>query len=321
MTKAIAHIKSEIVDLAKQRDAAFERGNKAQEKLDATRNRLEPQLRELERRGDELAQEMRHCMDSSQESWSNNDRAGAKEWSVRGHDFKAKCKEINDQARIIREALKNSLDEVKSCRQETKRHKDAIASLRNELEDISAKQVFNYNSFRFDAFSDDAWKPLVNAWARAYRADSNGAKLYVISLDNGYTYLFDDPDGDPRQKEKAAAVRDSRVVAVRGSSSKPEEKRNKSRMAGFPRPQRQEDHRGHLAALASGGGYDINLVPMDGKLNLGKRLREMEIYCAKNPGTPFFMRLEYKDGSDRPSSFDVGVVRDSDLWVKRLKNG
>ena len=52
-------------------------------------------------------------------------------------------------------------------------------------------------------------------------------------------------------------------------------------MRGFPRPGRNGDDRGHLISCVAGGGYDINLVPMDAALNRGwflegERFRAME---------------------------------------------
>jgi hypothetical protein len=40
-------------------------------------------------------------------------------------------------------------------------------------------------------------------------------------------------------------------------------------MRGHPRPGRSADDRGHLISCAAGGGYDINLIPMDAALDRG----------------------------------------------------
>lgn len=71
-------------------------------------------------------------------------------------------------------------------------------------------------------------------------------------------------------------------------------------MRGFPRPSREHDDRGHLIACAAGGGYDINLVPMDLALSRGRsvegaRFRALERRGAATPGTLFFIRPVYDD--------------------------
>ncbi|MFI5387397.1 MAG: DNA/RNA non-specific endonuclease [Fimbriimonadales bacterium] len=102
-------------------------------------------------------------------------------------------------------------------------------------------------------------------------------------------------------------------------------RRHHSRMRGYPRPGRNGDDRGHLIACAAGGGYDINLVPMDAALNRGwspegSRFRALERRAASRPGTLFFIRPVYEDDSDRPRRFEVGVQDGDDLLVDVFTN-
>ena len=96
-------------------------------------------------------------------------------------------------------------------------------------------------------------------------------------------------------------------------------------MRGHPRPGRPADDRGHLISCAAGGGYDINLVPMDAALNrgwsaAGSRFRAMERKAAAVPGTLFFIRPDYQDDTDRPCRFEVGVQDGENLLIDVFAN-
>ena len=109
---------------------------------------------------------------------------------------------------------------------------------------------------------------LVNTWASEYAASANVAddELVVVDPGNGFNYLFDLAGS----LSGARWPHSPRVVGVWGLSQPGGLKRDHSRMRGFPRPRRGHDDRGHLISLAAGGGYDINLVPMDADLNRGR---------------------------------------------------
>jgi hypothetical protein len=97
-------------------------------------------------------------------------------------------------------------------------------------------------------------------------------------------------------------------------------------MRGHPRPGRSADDRGHLISCAAGGGYDINLVPMDAALNrgwsaAGARFRAMERKAAAATGTLFVIRPVYQDATDRPSQFEAGVQDGENLLVDVFPNG
>jgi len=74
--------------------------------------------------------------------------------------------------------------------------------------------------------------------------------------------------------------------------------------------------RGHLIALASGGGENVNLVPQAARLNrgwsdAGRRWRALERICAGSEGVFLFVTVLYEDVSDVPSGFEF-LVRTPD---------
>ena len=157
----------------------------------------------------------------------------------------------------------------------------------------------------------DAWAAEYSVWAELDPAD-----LIVVDPGNGFSYLFD-LAGTLRGE---CCSRAPRVVGVWGLSQPSAKERDHSRMRGHPRPGRSADDRGHLISCAAGGGYDINLVPMDAALNRGwsaegSRFRALERRAAAAPGTLFFIRLVYQDGTDRPSRFEAGVQDEENLLV------
>jgi hypothetical protein len=170
----------------------------------------------------------------------------------------------------------------------------------------------------------DFGRQLCEAWSSQYLGASGAdlADLVVVDPGNGFSYLFDlagslsggTPDGHA-----------PRVVGVWGLSRPGGSGRDHSRMRGHPRPGRHDDDRGHLISCAAGGGYDINLVPMDAALNRGlslsgARFRALERKAAAVPGTLFFIRPVFCDGTDRPARFEAGVQDGEELVVGRFEN-
>ena len=170
--------------------------------------------------------------------------------------------------------------------------------------------------------TDQFGERLVHAWHGAYLAAVEGADdLVLVDPGNGFTYLFD----------RAGALRPTpaaqvpRVIGVWGRSRPVANRRDPARMRGHPRPSRGEDDRGHLISCAAGGGYDINLVPMDAALNRGsspdgRRFRALERGAAAVPGTLFFIRPVYGDETDRPVRFEVGVEASGQLIIEEFAN-
>jgi hypothetical protein len=165
---------------------------------------------------------------------------------------------------------------------------------------------------------------ICDAWASEYcaGAELDPGDLVVVDPGNGFSYLFD-LAGTLRGESCSRAPR---VVGVWGLSQPGANGRDHSRMRGHPRPGRSGDDRGHLISCAAGGGYDINLVPMDAALNRGwsadgSRFRALERKAAAAPGTLFFIRPVYQDGTDRPSRFEAGVQDGENLLVGVFANG
>jgi hypothetical protein len=148
-------------------------------------------------------------------------------------------------------------------------------------------------------------------WLADY-LDRTGGRREVVEIDLGdVTYLFDSTTA-PTEREAT-----NRVVAVHGRSGKSHGDRDKSRMSGHPNPNHVD--RGHLVARAIGGGYDLNLIPQDPKLNRGhsepgKVWRELERDLENRPGTAFFVRPTYGDTSDYPTHLEFGVQLESGEW-------
>lgn len=148
-------------------------------------------------------------------------------------------------------------------------------------------------------------------WVTDYLDGTTGRREVVEVTVDGFTYLYDSTTAP------ASDEADNRVVAVHGRSGSPHGPRDTSRMRGHPNPNRVD--RGHLVARAVGGGYDLNLVPQDPKLNQGrsepgKVWRKLETYLAENPGTEFFVRPTYDDNSDYPTQLEFGVQLANGEW-------
>jgi hypothetical protein len=160
-------------------------------------------------------------------------------------------------------------------------------------------------------------------WIAEYLSAVNAAQSDIVIVDPGnrFNYVFDlagSLGGSPCSWAP-------RVLGAWGRSQPGLAEREDSRGRGHPRPGRREDDRGHLIAISSGGGYDINLVPMDSWLNRGEseegvRFRAMERQAAAAPGSMFFIRPLYVDETDRPSRFEVGVQVGDTLQVESFIN-
>ena len=79
--------------------------------------------------------------------------------------------------------------------------------------------------------------------------------------------------------------------------------------------------RGHFLGHASGGALDINLFPQSRRLNRGwsaegKRFRAIERYVAVHPGSFFYHRPFYEDGTWIPARLEYAVLRSDGKWWK-----
>jgi hypothetical protein len=122
---------------------------------------------------------------------------------------------------------------------------------------------------------------------------------------------------------------DDRVVAVWGTSQRPDVARDQERMRGFlPDPRRWSEaqrDRGHLVAHAAGGGLDLNLIPQSAVLNrgrsaAGRRWRAMERRAAEHEGTPLFVRPVYSGDGWEPAELDFGLLIGTTIDWERFSN-
>lgn len=162
-------------------------------------------------------------------------------------------------------------------------------------------------------------------WIERYHRMCTGPSNVLEVKLKEFTYLFDYCTELIESGDLPTNAREDRAVVAYGLSRSSSNRRDASRIRGFPGADDRGD-RGHLVAHASGGGLDINVFHQDAYLNRGwspegKRYREMERYCAAHAGTFFFSRLIYADNSARPSEIEFGIVRsDTKLWVEVFKN-
>ena len=127
---------------------------------------------------------------------------------------------------------------------------------------------------------------------------------------NGFWYLFDSTPEGATDKTRPA----NRVVAAWGSSRPGSRIGDRRSLRHFPlaRRARQLLDRGHLVAMATGGGENVNLVPQARRLNrgwsdAGRRWRALERICAANDSVYLFVTVLYDDLSDIPSAFEFLV--------------
>ena len=165
---------------------------------------------------------------------------------------------------------------------------------------------------------------VVAEWVREYRRGTRGDRD-VVEIDgpNDFTYIYDSTLNPPLDEA------DNRVIGAWGRATPAAQPRDKSRMRGYPSPQRQHKtrvDRGHLIAHAIGGEYDMNLIPQDAALNQGKgdgdrRWRELERYCEGHPGTLLLVRALYADITDHTTKLEyVLVLENGVLRVERFEN-
>jgi len=156
------------------------------------------------------------------------------------------------------------------------------------------------------------------AWLDDYLSHTPGDRdVVAIPLANGFEYLFD-ATVHPADDEA-----DNRVLGGWGRSLALSAPRDRSRMAGYPSPQRDNPSavdRGHLIAHSIGGGLDLNLIPQIAAVNRKGRWRKLEAYCAANPGTFLFVHAVYDDLSDHPAELEFGIVVGGQVRVERFAN-
>ena len=158
------------------------------------------------------------------------------------------------------------------------------------------------------------WEDQITVWCDEYEASFPQADISEVNLDLG-VFLFDHSE--------------ERVILAYALSKVQLDKRDTSRMRGFPNPNvsvrkvMNNDaflaDKGHFLGHASGGILDINLFPQRRELNRGwseegKRFRKMERYVADHPGTFFYHRAIYDDDTWIPEQLNYGILRDDTEW-------
>lgn len=124
---------------------------------------------------------------------------------------------------------------------------------------------------------------------------------------------------------------EDRVIAVYGLSAPPQARRDAARMRGYLGKTGEvfgEGYdKGHFIAHSAGGDVldSVAWFPQERRLNRGwsksgSRYREMETYCANNPGTFMFSRPIYQDFTFWPAFLEFGILRDGALKVEVFDN-
>lgn len=168
---------------------------------------------------------------------------------------------------------------------------------------------------------------LPRQWLLCYQA-STQQQTNVYEMPRAFTFMFDVQSEIPDVSDDDYI--EDRVVVSWGLSKQSEVKREASRMAGylqgaFEWTDKNTD-KGHFIGHSLGGGVDENLFAQRKDINRGrsargKVYRQMEQYCADNPGTFCFSRPLYGDFSTRPFVLEYGVLKqDGHLWVEQFDN-
>ena len=126
---------------------------------------------------------------------------------------------------------------------------------------------------------------------------------------------------------------EARLVAVLGRSEPRRRARDDYRLKGWVGPTEKIFGRhwdkGHFIAHSIGGavdGLEANVFVQRRHLNRGwsapgRRFREMEKYCALNPGTFCFSRPLYVAQIAKPAFVEFGILKSNhELWVECFDN-
>jgi hypothetical protein len=171
---------------------------------------------------------------------------------------------------------------------------------------------------------------LEDAWYAAY-VTASGRKANVLVFTNGtFTYIYDHYDELLRSgAEVENAASESRLVAAVGTSITNAKRRahDDGRLRGWVGPTEKTFgagwDKGHFIAHSLGGavdGLEANVFVQLRGANRGG-YRNMEQYCAANPGVLCFSRPMYDDNTALPAAVEFGVLRpDMTWWIQRFPN-
>ncbi len=153
-----------------------------------------------------------------------------------------------------------------------------------------------------------------------------------IVLDS-FTYTFDDYGQSCFELADDGKPIDGRLIAAFGTSKPDMGMREVSRLRSWigatERYLGRGQDKGHFIAHTIGGrvdGFEINLFSQLRHINRGwsaqgKIYRQMERYCAGNPGTFCFSRPFYSDQTCRPTALEFGILLpEKTLWVEQFDN-
>ncbi len=168
---------------------------------------------------------------------------------------------------------------------------------------------------------------LPDLWCAAYAIrfpDSNPMFIDIKS----FQVIF---DLTSKAEEHSADWREDRVIAVHGLSTPPQTGRDAARMRGYLGKTYEvfgpDTDKGHFIAHSAGGDVldSVAWFPQDRRLNRGwseegRQFRDMERYCANNPGVFLFSRPLYADRTTRPSHLEFGILRDGHLAIRLFNN-
>lgn len=131
-------------------------------------------------------------------------------------------------------------------------------------------------------------------WTTVYKEDFPQAEIVSIRVET-FDYLFD-------------LTAERNVAAYGIMVGKNTVIRDHARMAGHPKSEGKEYHRGHMIPHSGHGGTDINLFSQLGSVNVG-HFRKLEKAAVANPGSLYFVRLIYDDATlQRPAFVEQGLL-------------
>ena len=171
-------------------------------------------------------------------------------------------------------------------------------------------------------------------WRDAYIQMTPRATEIVRMQRGSFEYIYDDyATLEATEVVPYSPDAEARLVAVLGRSEPKPEGRDDGRLRGWVGPTDtifgREWDKGHFIAHSIGGavdGWELNVFVQRRELNrgwseAGKRFREMEKYCASNPGTFCFSRPLYVNPTAKPALVEFGLLkRDGKLCVECFDN-
>jgi hypothetical protein len=137
-------------------------------------------------------------------------------------------------------------------------------------------------------------------WVKAYLEAFPEAEIVSIRLET-LDYLFD-------------LTAERNIAAYTVTIGRNTAARDRARMAGHPKAEGKQYHRGHMIPHSGHGGTDINLFSQLGSVNTGQ-FRELEERAVANPGSFYFVRLLYPHDSrlQRPAFVEQGLLSNTSV--------